>query len=168
MWLIKLFVILTRPFGITLDLGERHPWESVDRHLETVVFKELYFGGVYICAGEAGHECGSTGGRGPLPGRKTMNPKKRIMEYLSNPPCRHPADEGCDECDQVRRIMDGMSEGTASLVIESAAGERWGDDFEVEALSNKGRYYTASIVYHDGTLFQKLIVDKQTGDVRFV
>jgi hypothetical protein len=97
-----------------------------------------------------------------------MNPKKRIMEYLTSPPCRHPAGETCEECDQVRRIMDGMSAGTASLVIENAASEKWGDDVEVEALSNKGRYYTASIVNHDGTLIQKLIVDKQTGDVRFV
>lgn len=97
-----------------------------------------------------------------------MNPKKHILEYLSNPPCRHPAGETCEECDQVRRIMDGMSAGTASLVIESAVSERWGDDFEVEALSNKGRYYTASIVSHEGALMQKLIVDKQTGEVRFV
>jgi demethylmenaquinone methyltransferase/2-methoxy-6-polyprenyl-1,4-benzoquinol methylase len=54
MWLIKLFVILTRPFGVTLDLGERRLWESVDRHLEKVLFKELYFGGAYICAGQTG------------------------------------------------------------------------------------------------------------------
>lgn len=56
MWLIKLLVILTRPYGVTLDLGDRHLWESVDRYLKTVLFKELYFGGVYICAGQAGQE----------------------------------------------------------------------------------------------------------------
>ena len=54
MWLVKLLVVLTRPFGVTLDLGDRHLWESVDRYLKTVVFKELYFGAVYICAGQAG------------------------------------------------------------------------------------------------------------------
>lgn len=97
-----------------------------------------------------------------------MNPKKRIMAYLANSSCRHPAGETCEACDQVRRIMDGMSEGTASFVIENAASAKWGDDFEVAALANKGRYYTASIVNHDGTLIQKLLVDKQTGDVRFV
>ena len=97
-----------------------------------------------------------------------MNPKKRIMEYLTSPSCRHLAGETCEECDQVRRITDGMSAGTASLVIENAASKKWGDDFEVGALSNKGRYYTASIVNHDGSLIKKLLVDKQTGDVRFV
>lgn len=56
MWLIKLLVILTRPYGVTLDLGDRHLWESVDRYLKTVVFKELYFGGAYICAGQAGQD----------------------------------------------------------------------------------------------------------------
>jgi demethylmenaquinone methyltransferase/2-methoxy-6-polyprenyl-1,4-benzoquinol methylase len=55
-WLIDLFVVLTTPFGVTLDLGVRHLWESVDRHLKTVVFKELYFGGAYICAGQAGQD----------------------------------------------------------------------------------------------------------------
>jgi len=53
MALIKLFVIFTKPFGVTLDLGERHLWESVERHLQTASFQELYFGGVYICAAEA-------------------------------------------------------------------------------------------------------------------
>lgn len=56
MWLIKLLVILTRPYGVTLDLGDRHLWESVDRYLKTVVFKELYFGGVYLCVGQAGQD----------------------------------------------------------------------------------------------------------------
>lgn len=53
-WLINLFVVLTRPFGVTRDLGDRHLWESVDRHFDAVTFKELYFGGIYICAGQAG------------------------------------------------------------------------------------------------------------------
>ena len=52
-WLIRLFVVFSRPFGVTLDLGERHLWKSVDRHLQTVLFAERYFGCIYICAGEA-------------------------------------------------------------------------------------------------------------------
>jgi ubiquinone/menaquinone biosynthesis C-methylase UbiE len=52
--LIRLFVTLTRPFGVSLDLAQRHPWESVDRYLTVVQFRELYFGAVYLCAGEAG------------------------------------------------------------------------------------------------------------------
>lgn len=97
-----------------------------------------------------------------------MNPKKRIMSYLANPDCPHPAGETCEACEQRHRIMEGMSAGTASLVIEAAVSEKLAGDFAVEGLSNKGRYYTASIVNHDGTLIQKLLLDKQTGEVRFV
>jgi demethylmenaquinone methyltransferase/2-methoxy-6-polyprenyl-1,4-benzoquinol methylase len=53
LWLTKFFFITMRPFGVTLDITERHPWESIDRHLRTVQFIELYFGGAYLCVGEA-------------------------------------------------------------------------------------------------------------------
>ena len=53
MWLIKFFVFITRSFGVSLDLAERHPWESVNRYLTVVQYEELYFGGLYLCAGEA-------------------------------------------------------------------------------------------------------------------
>jgi ubiquinone/menaquinone biosynthesis C-methylase UbiE len=52
MWLIKLFVILTRPFGVSLDIADRHPWESVARYMTMVEFRELYFGALYLCVGE--------------------------------------------------------------------------------------------------------------------
>lgn len=52
MWLVKFFVILTRPFGVTLDLAERHPWESVERHLDLKEFNSFYFGAIYMSAGE--------------------------------------------------------------------------------------------------------------------
>lgn len=51
-WLIKFFVIITRPFGVTLDLADRHPWESIDQCLDLVELKKKYFGGIYIAAGE--------------------------------------------------------------------------------------------------------------------
>lgn len=53
MWLIRFFVFLARPFGVSLDLTPRHPWESVDRRLTTLQFKEVYFGLLYVCVGEA-------------------------------------------------------------------------------------------------------------------
>jgi demethylmenaquinone methyltransferase/2-methoxy-6-polyprenyl-1,4-benzoquinol methylase len=53
MWIIKAFVILTRPFGISLDIADRHPWESVARYMTVVEFRELYFGGLYLCVGKA-------------------------------------------------------------------------------------------------------------------
>lgn len=53
LWLIQFFFFTMRPFGVTLDITERHPWGSIDRHLRTVQFIELYFGGAYLCVGEA-------------------------------------------------------------------------------------------------------------------
>jgi len=53
MWMIKLFVTLTRPFGVSLDIANRHPWESIDRYMTTAKFRELYFGALYLCVGEA-------------------------------------------------------------------------------------------------------------------
>lgn len=51
--LVRLFVLLTRPYAVTLDLAERQPWLSMQCYLETVRFEELYFGGAYICAAES-------------------------------------------------------------------------------------------------------------------
>jgi ubiquinone/menaquinone biosynthesis C-methylase UbiE len=53
MWMIRLFVFLTRPFGVSLDIADRHPWESIARYMTTIEFRELYFGGLYLCVGEA-------------------------------------------------------------------------------------------------------------------
>jgi len=52
LWLITFFVLVTKPFGVSLDLAERHPWESMERYLTHVQMDELYFGGVYLCVGE--------------------------------------------------------------------------------------------------------------------
>lgn len=51
-WLIQFFVAITRPFGVSLDLAERHPWESLARYADPVEFHEFYFGAVYLCVGE--------------------------------------------------------------------------------------------------------------------
>jgi ubiquinone/menaquinone biosynthesis C-methylase UbiE len=52
LWLIRFFVILTRPFGVTPDLADRHPWESVKRYLDLKEFNSFYFGSIYVAAGE--------------------------------------------------------------------------------------------------------------------
>lgn len=97
-----------------------------------------------------------------------MNPKKHILNFLNSPKCSHPDDSSCDNCERVQRIIDGMSMGTATLVIDRAASKMQLEDYEIAELHNKGRYYTARIVDHAGAALQKLLVDKQTGDVRFV
>jgi len=46
--------LFTMPFGLTepLFVPERHPWESVQRHLRNTQMQELYGGFVYIISGE--------------------------------------------------------------------------------------------------------------------
>jgi demethylmenaquinone methyltransferase/2-methoxy-6-polyprenyl-1,4-benzoquinol methylase len=51
-WLVRWFVRILQPFAVTLDLADRHPWESMERHMKIVRFEEMYFGGVYVCAAE--------------------------------------------------------------------------------------------------------------------
>jgi demethylmenaquinone methyltransferase/2-methoxy-6-polyprenyl-1,4-benzoquinol methylase len=52
-WLLRFWLWITRPFGVTLDLGERHPWESIASHLADCRFQTLYWGLAYIAAGTA-------------------------------------------------------------------------------------------------------------------
>lgn len=51
-WLVRLAAWLNKPFGVSLDLAERHPWESIRRYLTEVDFREYYFGALYLCVGE--------------------------------------------------------------------------------------------------------------------
>lgn len=42
-----------RPFGVTLDVADRHPWESMPKYLEDVTVAEFFFGSAYIATGTA-------------------------------------------------------------------------------------------------------------------
>jgi demethylmenaquinone methyltransferase/2-methoxy-6-polyprenyl-1,4-benzoquinol methylase len=55
--LAPLFIALTRPFGVTEDLRERHPWESLENHMHDVSVQELYMGFVYVASGTSGDTC---------------------------------------------------------------------------------------------------------------
>ena len=52
LWVIKLGVAITRPFGVSLDLAERKPWEVMKKYFSNVTATELYGGFVYIAVGE--------------------------------------------------------------------------------------------------------------------
>jgi demethylmenaquinone methyltransferase/2-methoxy-6-polyprenyl-1,4-benzoquinol methylase len=54
LWLTSLMVRLTAPFGVSLDLAERHPWESVEKYFPVTSYEELFFGFVYLSTGEVG------------------------------------------------------------------------------------------------------------------
>ncbi len=97
-----------------------------------------------------------------------MNPKKRIMEFLREKTHELSVGRHTEDTDKLRAIVEGMGTGTAVLVIEHQLNERIGRHQTVEGLKNEGRYYTAKIVEQDGSVIQRLIVDKQSGIVRFV
>lgn len=51
-WLVRFAAWLNRPFGVSLELADRHPWESIRRCLTETEYKEYYFGALYLCAGK--------------------------------------------------------------------------------------------------------------------
>lgn len=54
-WLSRLgplIVLLMRPFGVTLDLAARHPWEALKKHFGDALITELYGGIAYIAVGQ--------------------------------------------------------------------------------------------------------------------
>jgi len=51
-WVVRFGAWLNKPFGVSLDLADRHPWESIRRYLTKTEYKEYYFGALYLCVGE--------------------------------------------------------------------------------------------------------------------
>ena len=68
----------------------------------------------------------------------------------------------------VQEMFDGMSTGTARIIIEKQISQEIREKFKIDQVENQGRYYLARIVRYDGTTIQRLLVDKQTGNVRMV
>jgi demethylmenaquinone methyltransferase/2-methoxy-6-polyprenyl-1,4-benzoquinol methylase len=51
LWLFKLFVRLSRPFGVTTEYFSHPCWEPVGRFFHEVQFEERYGGLMYISSG---------------------------------------------------------------------------------------------------------------------
>lgn len=51
-WLVRLGVLITRPFGVSLDLTDRKPWQVMTKYLARVTVTEFFGGSVYIAVGE--------------------------------------------------------------------------------------------------------------------
>ena len=51
-WLVRFAVWINKPYGVSLDLADRHPWESIRAYLREVTFREFYFGALYLSVGE--------------------------------------------------------------------------------------------------------------------
>jgi demethylmenaquinone methyltransferase/2-methoxy-6-polyprenyl-1,4-benzoquinol methylase len=52
--LAPLMALLTAPFGVRLEMADRHPWASIERYLPNSQMNEFYGGFVYIAVGERG------------------------------------------------------------------------------------------------------------------
>jgi hypothetical protein len=50
-WLVKLGVLITKPFGVSLDLTDRKPWEVMRKYFARVTVTEHFGGCVYIAVG---------------------------------------------------------------------------------------------------------------------
>lgn len=50
--LLRAIALLLRPFGVTLELRSRHPWESLAKHLTLVSMGKHYLGTTYVAVGE--------------------------------------------------------------------------------------------------------------------
>lgn len=54
-WLSRIcpfLVLALRPFGVTMDLATRHPWETMRKHFADASVTELYGGICYVAAGK--------------------------------------------------------------------------------------------------------------------
>jgi ubiquinone/menaquinone biosynthesis C-methylase UbiE len=54
-----LALVLVRPFGGSIDLSSRHPWESIHKYMQNTHMQDFYMGFVYVVVGERGESgCG--------------------------------------------------------------------------------------------------------------
>lgn len=51
-WLVRFVAWTQSPFGVSMELADRHPWESVREYLHEVHFAEFYLGAIYVSVGE--------------------------------------------------------------------------------------------------------------------
>lgn len=51
LWVAKIGVAITKPFGVSLDLAQRKPWETMQKYFKNVTITEIYGGFVYIAVG---------------------------------------------------------------------------------------------------------------------
>ena len=51
-WMARLTAWINRPFGVTFETTNRRPWESIQKHLQEVCFREYFFGYLYLSVGQ--------------------------------------------------------------------------------------------------------------------
>ena len=103
-----------------------------------------------------------------------MRPKQKILEFIQEAYEDDKGDTSASETSTmtndeklvIQELFDGMSTGTARIIIEEEMDSQMAEDYNIAPLENMGRYYIAWIVQTNGNTTQ-LLVDKQTGKVQF-
>jgi len=89
-----------------------------------------------------------------------MTPKKQILKFIQQAYENNRQSEPAEK-EVIQELFDGMSTGTARIIIEH--------DVKLQiTVENKGRYFIVKIVRPDGSPIQRLLIDKQTGNVQMV
>jgi hypothetical protein len=107
-----------------------------------------------------------------------MKPKEQILKFIQKAYAEAPqsdasedkqrSEKNASQNETIRELFDGMSTGTARIIIEREVSRQVSEAFDISQVENKGRYYIAKIVRPDGSSIQRLLVDKQTGSVQMV
>ena len=107
-----------------------------------------------------------------------MKPKEQILKFIQRAyedTSQPNASEGNaragniqNQNEIIQELFDGMSTGTARIIIDQEISQAIGEEYDIDHLTNKGRYYLAKVVRSDGSPIQKLLVDKQTGSVQMI
>ncbi len=96
-----------------------------------------------------------------------MNPKEQILKFIQQA-YEDKTDPVSSDREIIQEIFDGMSTGTARIIIDREVSQTVSEKFNINSLENKGRYYIAKIVRADGSPLQSLLVDKQTGNIQMI
>lgn len=96
-----------------------------------------------------------------------MNPKKQILKFIQQA-YEDKTDPVSSDREIIQEMFDGMSTGTARIIIDREVSQTVSEKFKINSLENKGRYYIAKIVRADGSPLQSLLVDKQTGNIQMI
>ena len=105
-----------------------------------------------------------------------MKPKEQILKFIQKAYASAAQIDASEESTRsgkhdyqneiIQELFDGMSTGTARIIIEQEVSQAIEEKFNIDQVKNKGRYYMAKIVRPDGSTIQRLLVDKQTGIVQ--
>jgi hypothetical protein len=60
-----------------------------------------------------------------------------------------------------------MSTGTARFIIDRSVSTDILEKYDIRDLENKGRYYLAKIVKHDGEVADTVLIDKLNRSIHF-